>query len=206
MSNDVAQPVRNIDSGPSRLWYLLAVAIFVAGMAAMGVFLASRLAGLGETLVQVVVPGEAELALETGSYTIFHERRSTVDGRIFSADSIAGLGVTLASAAGEPVALAPTSMSSNYEFAGRSGTGAFEFEIGEPGVYLLSAAYREGAAGPETVLAVGKEFGGNLLRTLLGAFAFAFTGMGVALAIAGTVFVKRRAARRASEGRIASSS
>lgn len=59
--------------------------------------------------MQVVVPGEMELTLDSGSYTIFHERQSTVDGRIFSADGIAGLGVTLTSAAGEPVALALTS-------------------------------------------------------------------------------------------------
>lgn len=202
MSNDFAEPARSTDSSPSRLWYLAAVAIFIAGMVGMGIFLSNRLAGLGENLVQVVVPGEAALSLDSGSYSIFHERRSTVDGRIFSAEGIAGLGVTLASATGEPVALRPTSMSSRYEFAGRSGVAAFEFEIGNPGLYLLSAAYREGTAGPETVLAVGKGFGSDILGTLLGAFAIVFTGIGLAAAIGGTVFVKRRAARRAGKGSI----
>lgn len=202
MSNPSTGSTRGVDSGPSRLWYLLAVVVLVAGLAGMGLFLLERLASPGEDLVQVVVPGETELTLDPGSYTIFHERRSTVDGRIFSADSIAGLGVTLSSAAGEPVALAPTSMTGSYELAGRSGGAAFEFEIGDPGVYLLSAAYREGAAGPETVLAVGKGLFGDLFGTILGALAAAFTGMGLAVAIGVTVFVKRRAARRASDGQV----
>jgi hypothetical protein len=200
MSNPFANSIGSVDSGPSRLWYLLPLVVVIAGMACMGAFLSNRLSGLGDSLVQVVVPGDAELTLDPGSYTIFHESRSMVDGRIFSVDSIAGLGVSLASAADEPVALAPASMSSSYEFAGRSGSAVFNFEIGDPGVYRLSAAYGDGAAGPRTVLAVGKGFGGDILTTLLGALAIAFAGMGLAAAIGWRVFVKRGAARRAGGG------
>ena len=167
----------------------------------MGAFLSSRLSGLGEGLVQVVVPGEAELTLDKGGYTIFHESRSTVDGRIYSVDGISDLGVTLTSAAGEPVTLTPTSMSSTYEFAGRSGAAVLEFDIENPGVYLLSVAYREGTTGPQTVLAVGKGLiSGGLVLTLLGALGLAFGGMGLAAAIGWRVFVKRGAARKAREG------
>ncbi|RKE69739.1 hypothetical protein DFP91_4179 [Pseudorhodoplanes sinuspersici] len=55
---------------------------FVAGFAAMGVFLSKALSGLGDGLRQIVVPGGAELRLEPGRYTIFHETRSTVDGKL----------------------------------------------------------------------------------------------------------------------------
>lgn len=193
MPKDLTASAHRHDSGPSRLWYLLAVAIFVAGMTGMGVFLSNRLASLGENLVQVVVPGQTEVALNEGSYTIFHERQSTVDGRFFSFDGIAGLGVTLTSAEGEAIALTPPSTNSGYEFGGRSGTAVFEMEIVDPGVYLLSAAYRD-AVGPETVLAIGKEFGGDLFYVLFGAFALAITGVGLALAVAWKLFLKRREA------------
>lgn len=202
MSKSNAEPAREAGSEPSRLWYLLAVAVLIAALSGMGAFLSSRLSGLGEGLAQVVVPGETELTLDPGSYTIFHESRSMVDGRIFVADDIAGLGVALASAAGAPVALASASISGSYEFAGRSGAAVFNFEIGDPGLYRLSAAYREGVDGPETVLAVGKGFGGDLLVTVMGALALAFGGVGLALAIGWTVFARRQAARSARDGRV----
>jgi hypothetical protein len=50
------------------------------------------------------------------------------------------------------------------------------------------------------VLAVGKGFLGGLFVTILSAMAFAFGGVGLGLAIGMTVFVKRRAARKASDG------
>lgn len=202
MPNDPTASIHTVDPGPSRLWYLLAIAIFVAGMAGMGAFLSNQVSGLGDDLEQMVVPGEREFELEAGSYTIFHERVSIVNGRIYNADGIAGLGVTLTSAAGAPVALTLTSTNSSYEFAGRRGAAILQFEIRTPGAYLLSAAYREGAAGPETVLAIGSEFAGNLLRTLLGAFVIAFIGIGLGLVVGGGVFYRRREAGRANEGRI----
>ena len=61
----------------------------------------------------------------------------------------------------------------------------------DPGVYLLSATYR-GVVGPETVLAIGKGFGGGLLYTLFGSFAIAVAGIGLALAITWKVFLRRR--------------
>lgn len=181
-------------TGPSRLWYLFALLVFVAGFAAMGVFLFTQLSGLGDDLVQIVVPGEAELALEPGHHTIFHETRSTFEGRLYRSEGIAGLGVVLISSAGEPVALS-SSARGTYEFSGRRGVAVFSFAIEEPGTYRLSASYGEGVDGPETVLAVGKAFLGGLVFTVLGAIAIVFTCAGVAVAIAMRVFVKRRRLR-----------
>ncbi|MCV0394159.1 MAG: hypothetical protein K5872_21130 [Rhizobiaceae bacterium] len=204
MTNQFGRPTHHATSGPSRLWYLLAVAVLIAGMAGMGVFLSSQLSNLGDDLMQIVVPGETELALEPGSYTIYHESQSTVDGRVYSAENISGLGVTLTSATGEPITLTPAPISSRYSYAGRSGRAAFAFEILDPGAYLLTGAYREGTAGPETVVAIGKEFGAGILRMVLGALALAFAGVGLALVIGWRVFVKRRAAANAGAGQVGS--
>jgi hypothetical protein len=135
MSNTFAAPRRTIGSGPSRLWYLLAVVAFIAGFVGMGTVILNSLASLGDDLVQIVVPGERELALDAGSHTIFHERQSTVDGRIFNVENIAGLGVSLTSAAGDPIALSPAT-AGTYQFGGRRGSAALQFEIEEPGQFL----------------------------------------------------------------------
>jgi hypothetical protein len=103
MSSTSAAPTPGIGSSPSRYWYLIAVLVFLAGFAGMAMVLFNQLSKLGDDLVQIVVPGERELTLEAGSYTIFHERQSIVDGRIFSVDSIAGLAVTLTSADGKAI-------------------------------------------------------------------------------------------------------
>lgn len=191
-------PAETSAAGPSRFWYLAALVIFAAGLAAMGVLLSKAFSGLGGGLVQIVVPGETELALEPGSYTIFHETQSIVGGKLYQSDGIGGLTVSVLSPAEEAVALTTPAMGGSYEFAGRRGVAAFGFEIGEPGTYRLSASYGEGAAGPETVLAVGKGFAGTLLATVLGGLALVFICAGVAVAIAVRGSAKRRRARAAT--------
>ena len=63
---------------PGRIWYLVAIAIFLVGMAAMAAFLITRLMSMDSGLTRFVVPGEQTLTLETGSFTIFHEPQSVV--------------------------------------------------------------------------------------------------------------------------------
>ena len=181
---------------PSRKWYLLALAIFLLGLGAMGVFLSARLTALGDQLIQVVVPGTVDLKLaEPGSYTIFHERDSVVGGRLYAGDDISGLRVTVrAQASGAEIAVAPVATSSRYSFGGRTGVSAFEFIVREPGTYRLVAAYDDGRARPQAVLAIGHGFLGGLLGTIFGALAFAFGGAAIALFIALRVFFKRRRA------------
>ena len=45
---------------PGRIWYLVAVGIFLVGMAAMAAFLITRLMGMDSGLTRFVVPGEAD--------------------------------------------------------------------------------------------------------------------------------------------------
>lgn len=180
---------------PSRKGYWLAAAILVAALVAMGIFLGARLSALGQGLIQVVVPGEAALALtEPGTYTIFHERESVVDGRIYASESISGLAVTVRTPAGAPVALAPVTTSSTYTFGGRTGVAAFTFELATPGSYRLAARYADGRREPRVVLAIGRNFMGSLLTTVFGGLAIAFGGGAIAVWIAVRTFRRRKAA------------
>jgi hypothetical protein len=181
---------------PSRAWYILSALIWLLGFGAAGVLLAVQIPKLGDRLTQVVVPGEAALNLtEPGTYTIFHERESVVDGKVYSSRNISGLRVALRTAQGEQIRVSGPAASSRYNFGGRSGVGLFTFEIAAPGTYRLSAAYDDGRAQPRAVLAIGAGFVSSMLAMIFGGIAFAFAGTIVAVLVAVMVFVKRRKAR-----------
>lgn len=181
---------------PNRGWYVVAAVVFFGAIVASIWLTVSRLGGIGDSLVQVVVPGSADLTLDApGTYTIFHERNSQVDGRIYTSESISGLRVTVRSAAtGRDVAVKRPTATSQYNYGGRSGFSAFAFDIDAPGTYRLTAAYDDGRREPQTVLAVSTGFIGGLLKTIGLALAIAFGGMAAGLALFIVVLLRRRRA------------
>jgi hypothetical protein len=183
---------------PGRVWYAVAGLILVATFVVGGWFIFHRVAGAANALTQIVVPGRAALPLAAGSYTIYHESSSTVDGKVYAVPTVSGLRVTVTGPNGSPVALVSPTATSRYNVAGRSGVSLFNFEAAKAGTYRLTAAYDDGRAGPQTVLAVGSGFVGGLLLTILGAFVIMFGGIGGAIAIAVVTFIQRRRARPAS--------
>lgn len=163
----------------------------------MAVFLVSRIQGMTQGMMRVLVPGQADLLIkEPGTYTIFHEFQSTFEGRVYDVRSVSGLRVAVRTA-GTDVPLAASKSNSRYSFASAAGRSLFDFEARTPGTYQISAAYDDGRKEPQTVLAVSRDFFGRLMVTILGSLALAFTGMGIAIAIAVVVFIKRRRARLA---------
>lgn len=184
-------------SGPSRKGYVFAAAVLAAGVVGFVLVLFLGLSGL--SMQRVVVPGSAELALEeSGRYTIYHESRSVVDGRVYDVADVSGLTVELVSAeTGESVPLDSPGANTTYDLRGRSGRGVLTFEVDRPGAYRLSADYPAGG-GPETVLAVGKGIGTRIAMTVVGAIAIAIGSFLLAAAIAVVTFVRRRRAIRAA--------
>lgn len=187
---------------PSRWWYLLSVAAFLCGFVAMAAFMWPRLMSMGDELVQVVVPGEAELVLEkSGTYTIFHESKSVVDGQAFVSETVAGLRVVVRSVSGgDPVKLTSSTTSSSYNIGGRSGSSLFTFVVQTPGRYRMAATYDDGRSGPKAVLAVGHGFLGALFKTIFGALVFAFSGVIAAGVIAYLIWRRRRSALSGAPG------
>src|SRR5437764_4980789 len=83
---------------PGRYWYAVAALVWLAGAAGAFAFLRFQLMDLAPGLMRVVVPGSTVLDLsEPGSYTIFHESESVLDGRIYAVENVSGLRVTLRS-------------------------------------------------------------------------------------------------------------
>ena len=178
---------------PGRIWYLIAIGVFIAGMVAMVVFLVTRLTGFDEGLTRFIVPGEQTLTLEGGNYTIFHEAQSVIDGKIYASSGLGGLEVTVTGPDGADVPLA-SSGSGRYTFGGHSGFAVFDFTAPAAGPYVVAGRYADASPGPETVLAVGHGFLSSLLWTVFGSLGIAFGGAAIAAAIGVTVLVKRRRA------------
>jgi hypothetical protein len=153
----------------------------------------SELSTIGSALTRVVVPGEQVLALaETGTYTIFHEAESVIDGHLYTATDIQGLKVSITAEDGGAVPVTPSSGKESYTLGGHSGVSVLAFDIVKPGSYRLAAAYDDGRSGPMTILAVGRNFLGRLLVTIFGAFGVGFAGFIAALVLTLVTFLRRR--------------
>ncbi|MNE43990.1 hypothetical protein D3C80_1381960 [compost metagenome] len=180
---------------PGQGWYALAVIPAICGFAVMGVVLFTQLSKLDDGLEQIVVPGARELRLEPGRHTVFLEYSSVVDGRVYRVDQVSGLTVHVAAADGAPVAVSAPMGSASYSLGGRQGEAINVFDVEQAGAYRISADY-DGAAGPQTVIAVGQGFMGRLFTTILSALGAAFLGMILAAAVVVGVYLARRRARQ----------
>ncbi|MBL8673949.1 MAG: hypothetical protein IPK81_12270 [Rhodospirillales bacterium] len=185
---------------PGRIWYFVAAAIFVASIAGAVWIAIARTGGMTAGLTQIVVPGGATLELKTpGTYTIFHERTSQVDGRVYESTGISGMRVAVRSVAtGKSLVVRSPSGSSTYNFGGRSGRSVLAFDVDQPGAYELTAGYDDGRREPRTVLAVGSGFLGALFATIALSMGIAFAGIAAALLIAIITLLRRRRALRAA--------
>lgn len=183
---------------PGRVWYFIAALIFLAGLAAMLTLMVEQLSGIGSRMIQVIVPGQSELTLDkAGTYTIFHEYRSTVGTRVFAVETVSGLSVTVRSkATGEDILL-QTTTGASYTVEGRSGRSILNFKITEPGTYLLIAGYSDGRREPQTVITVDRGFVGSILLTVGAAFALLFGGLAGAGGLVIFVAIKRHKAKQA---------
>jgi hypothetical protein len=184
---------------PGRRWYLVAALVALAGWIAMAVFLVSRIGDSTSGMMRLLAPGQVEIYVkEPGTYTIFHEYQSTFEGRVYDVANVSGLSVAVRTVPGGEEVPLSTATGTRYSVGGNAGRSLFNFEARAPGTYRIAAAYDGGRKEPQTVLAIDRGFVGNLVLTILGALAMAFTGMGAAVAISVIVFLKRRRARLAA--------
>lgn len=195
--------VERASAMPGRVWYWVAGGIGAMALVAFVAILFNGIAGMGDALQQMLGPGRIEVTLdEPGTYTVFHEHESIFEGQYYSSPEIvSGLTVRVRSLdGGETIRVEAPSISSNYAISGRSGVGIFEFNIIEPGRYRITAAYGNGQATPQVVLAIGHDFMGGLMATIFGAIGVMMVGAGLVISIAVVTFVKREKALRALQG------
>jgi hypothetical protein len=186
----------------SRLWYVLAGVIGLVGLVAAALYALPRIGAVDQGTMRTVMPGSVMLMLDTpGTYTIFHERRSVVDGRYYASDSADGLKMTLVDPRGAPIALVEPAMESSYHIGNREGRSIFAFDVAEPGRYRLSASLASGATEPKVVLAVSQGLVGGIIQLVFKTLGIAFGSLGIAGLLVAIVAWRRSEAAKPAAGR-----
>lgn len=148
---------------PSAWWYILPSILLIIGIGLIFYFVISVISNTdkGEGFI---VPGSYELSIEEpGTYTIFHEYRTNIDGKYYETDEeISGLSLVLENEADGSMIELSSSGNSQYGNNGREGVSIASFRAKEPGTYILSAQYEDGQ-GPDVVLTISKDFVKSLL-------------------------------------------
>ena len=182
----------------SPLWFVVAAVIGIGGFVIAGFNLFSRLGEFEGRMQQVVMPGSATLNLsEVGVYTIFHERRSVVDGKTYSSNDTAGLRLSVFAADGTELNLTRNS-GSTYTFADREGHSFYTFQIATPGQYRIVGTLPDGRTDPKIVLALGAGVLGGMFKMIGFSIALAIGGVAVAALIVIATVIGRGKARRAA--------
>ena len=182
----------------SRRWYLVAITLAVLGSVGAFPFQWSQMRSLDSGLVRVVVAGRARVELQPGRYTLFHEYRSVINGRLYNSNAPGAMTLSIENDAGERVPISsPPSI--KYSISGHEGRSFAAFKVDHAGQYTLTARYH-GEPGPETVVAIGQGTVGNVFQLTFGTIAIVFIGIGAAIALACVTYVRRREAREAQEG------
>lgn len=142
----------------------------------MGVlFAAGGLAGFAVLLIsntnpdlRIVLPGSLQLELEKGSYTLFYEYRSEINGDVFLSDpNVPGIRFFVISPEDTGVELTVSSVNKRYEFSGRAGYSVLNFTIDSAGIYTVGGGFPQSTIGPEYVFAIGKSSSGSLLLAVI---------------------------------------
>lgn len=187
-------PQTSAKSSPSSWWYAVCVLVFLVPASVGGTVFVRKLLHLTDHLVQVVVPGSADLKFDRpGLNTVFLEEQSVVDGRVYATnDSVSGLTCKVRAQDGSLLNLHRTSVSTTYQLSGRSGKSALEFNVPGPGTYHFECGYGEGQTGPQVVLAVGSGVGTDIFVSIGALFAGLGSGFLVAAVVAVVIYQKQR--------------
>jgi hypothetical protein len=175
---------------PSRQFYVIGGVVASIGI---GLILALVLTTLGQGMVRITGPGQGTLNLPAkGSYTIFLESESMIDGRLYvPGEGINGLQFKLVNKDQRiEIPLSRPWGTESYQYGGKSGTSVLTFDVASPGAYELTMSYPEGQNGPTAVFSIGRGLGRAILPILLIGLPTTFLAAGIIL----WTFLKRRMA------------
>ncbi len=178
---------------PSRLYYFISLIIFVIGCSIFAFYLFKNLNSLVENLTRVIVPGDTDLTLsEPGTYTIFYEYRTVIDGNFYSTGETKPLlDCSIAhKASGSKILLSSSSKELEYSLGGRKGISILEFTIERAGIFKFSCRYSEGHS--RIVLAIGRGFMDKFVGTIVVGMAVFLASAFIGVAIALKIFFKRQ--------------
>ena len=155
--------------GPGKKWYLLpALFLLLIAGPSLYAFLVG-LDGITDGLIRARVPGETEMSLERGTWTVFYEWQGEIDGEAFTTSSeFPGMEAVLITEDGDQLPVTGSVGSFNYSVGGHSGYSVGEFDVPESGVYVLAARHLDPTATDEFVVALGQDIGRSTVALVLG--------------------------------------
>ena len=182
-------------------WWYASIGLVLAfsGVGLFAYFLVTGIVHLTDSLTQVVVPGHADLTLTPpGTYTIFLEENTVVNGRIYSASqSVNGLECAVNEQGNErSIPVQPSRGTIHYSVNQRTGRSILQFVVTESGRYALACGYPEGASGPQVVVAVGTGVGRQIGNTVARSLASMFGGFGLCGIVILVVYLLREKAKK----------
>ena len=186
---------------PGRWLYLLSLIIFIVAVLAaivLVVISVRHFRNLPHGFTRVVAPGTTVVDLKkSGSYTIFYEYESQVDGQSYSTgEELPNLLVSIKSAdSQEVIDVNQAGSNSSYSLGSNAGISVLKFKIDHPGSYAITTTYQNGATGPDVVLAIGQGFTANLIggiASIFGSIAIFCGGTMIAVVLTLVVFFLRQ--------------
>jgi hypothetical protein len=191
---------------PGKTGYWIALLILVLGCGGSGWLLYDGISSLSEGLVRVVVPGETEITLDkTGTWTVFHESPSVVDGQTYNAPIPNSAQISLRSPDGDEIPMSFSVGNYDYDLPGRSGVSIGSFRVDQAGQYTLSAEWPPNVPGGETVLALGHEKGKATVKTVFGIIGILVSGAIASLIFLIVVILRSRSKNRLQEAGVGGS-
>ncbi len=182
---------------PGRGPYLVALLLALLGLGAGALLVLTQNGAIAGRVVRVVVPGDVVLALgEPGTWTVFHEPRSVLNGHLYQSPTVDGLVIRVTAAAGgPPLAIAIPPVASRFALHGHAGVAILQVRIPGPGLYRLHARYPDHRPGPEAVLAIAHGLVGAVFLLTLSGIGIGALGVGSGVALGTRTLLRRRASR-----------
>ena len=183
---------------PSRGWYFVPLLLLVLVVVPSVWALISGIGGLTEGLIRVEAPGEQTVHLGKGTWTVFYEYQSQIDGQlVYSSFDYPGAQITVTTGGGSSIPVSSTGRNLDYSVPNHIGYSIAEFTITTAGDYEF--AVEDPAVETEPfVLALGRDKVKSTLKTVFGAIGI-FGGGFVVLCVWAIIFFVRMARRRRLE-------
>jgi hypothetical protein len=188
-------PPQKVKVRPRRIWYLLALAVFLGGVAwlALGI---SSVNGQVNGFQRVPLPQGGLISLShSGSYVVYYEGPGAASGNVPNFN----VRVAPASAGASVTSLQPYTTDVNYSFGSRQGRAVLTLKISHAG------SFRVVPTGAPTVkagsdLAFGSSIAGGIVRAVLAGVLLMVVGLAAGIVLLVTRLVRTARRRRAING------
>jgi len=190
----LATPPQKVKVRPGRAWYLLALAVFLGGVAWLALGISSVHAQVNG-FQRVPLPQGGLISLShSGSYVVYYEGPGAASGNVPNFN----IRVAPASAGASATSLQPYTANVNYSFGSRQGRAVLTLQVSHAGTFRVVPTGAPAVTGASD-LAFGSSIAGGIVRAVLAGVLLMLAGVGAGVVLLVTRIV-RTSRRRAAVG------